>query len=849
MLDDTAGQHLASTLRCSFGGASVQDHADIRGFIERQALPDQAGNDAGQRVAHAGRGHGRRAEGTQRDPAVRRADQRAEALENDHGSVPAGQFAHRREAIALNLGGVDAQQASGLTGVRRQDPVTSLLPMLRQPIQAVGIEHERLLASDQPVPHGIRPVRASQSGPQRDDIGTRNQCVKALAVFAIGPHGLGQPGGQRGGVLDPGGHGDEPRAGLQRGSCGQQRRPGHPVITTDDQYVAEVALVGGRTARRQKTCRSFRVEQNRVHFLALERCVGNIQSSQRHRPRPVAGRAGQQTPLDRDEGDGCIGTDGDSHRLSGIRIQTRRDVERQDRRGTAVDRLEPSRDVLANLLIEAGAEYPIDDEVGPGESRIEFIRAMHGPARLMPGRPCFASFALQPLRIGQSDQVHIETGGAGFPGHDIAIAAVVTAPADHDDPACVREATAQRLERRAAGALHQLETGDAELFDRVRVDRPALIGPIYSVSMSHGSDYTSRPGADEGRDVADLKREIQAWGRELGFQQVGISDLGLDEAEADLEAWLAEGRHGEMEWMVRHGRKRSRPAELVPGTKSVVTVRMDYLPEAATDPLKLASMTDRACISRYALGRDYHKVMRGRLKKLAGRIEDAVGAFGHRVFTDSAPVLEKPLAAKAGLGWIGKHTNLLNRHAGSWFFLGEIYTDLALEPDSPVRDHCGSCRRCIDICPTDAITAPYQLDARRCISYLTIELKGAIPVEFRKAIGNRVYGCDDCQAVCPWNRYAQFSREDDFRPRDGLDAPRLVDLFGWDEEEFLSRTEGSAIRRIGHDRWLRNLAVGLGNAPTSNEVIRALRARSDHPAEMVREHVAWALEQHDASCG
>lgn len=345
-------------------------------------------------------------------------------------------------------------------------------------------------------------------------------------------------------------------------------------------------------------------------------------------------------------------------------------------------------------------------------------------------------------------------------------------------------------------------------------------------------------------DAEALKARIRQWGRELGFQQVGFADTELDDAEADLDRWLAEGRHGEMEWMGRHGTKRTRPAELVPGTRSVIVVRMDYLPAAATPAEDLLAKPDAACISRYAVGRDYHKVVRSRLKKLAGRIEADIGPFGHRVFTDSAPVMEKPLAAKAGLGWIGKHTNLLNRHAGSWFFLGEIYTDLELPPDRPVTDHCGSCRRCIDICPTRAITSPYRLDARRCISYLTIELKGAIPVEFREAIGNRVYGCDDCQMVCPWNRYAQFSAEDDFSPREGLDAASLIELFGWDEHEFLQRTEGSAIRRIGHERWLRNLAVGLGNAPSTRDVIEALEQRLDHPSALVREHVRWALSRH-----
>jgi len=342
----------------------------------------------------------------------------------------------------------------------------------------------------------------------------------------------------------------------------------------------------------------------------------------------------------------------------------------------------------------------------------------------------------------------------------------------------------------------------------------------------------------------ELVDAIRRWGRELGFQQVAIADTDLGEYEARLDVWLEQGHHGEMDWMAAHGRKRSRPELLHPGTRSVIVVRMDYLPPAATPVEDLIEQADKACISRYAIGRDYHKVLRSRLKKLAQRIENAIGPFGHRVFTDSAPVLEKPLAEKAGLGWIGKHTNLLNRQAGSWFFLGELYTDLPLPADEPVRDHCGSCRRCIDVCPTRAIIAPYQLDARRCISYLTIELKGSIPVEFRQAMGNRIYGCDDCQMVCPWNRYAQFSGEDDFQPRQDLDAGDLVELFGWDEATFLERTEGTAIRRIGHERWLRNLAVALGNAATTTAVLAALQARAEHPSALVREHVAWALARH-----
>jgi epoxyqueuosine reductase len=345
-------------------------------------------------------------------------------------------------------------------------------------------------------------------------------------------------------------------------------------------------------------------------------------------------------------------------------------------------------------------------------------------------------------------------------------------------------------------------------------------------------------------DHADLAGRIKTWGRSLGFQEVGIADTDLGEAEARLHDWLALGYQGEMGYMARHGTKRSRPAELVPGTLRVISVRMDYLPEPqAAIAARLADPT-AAFISRYALGRDYHKVLRRRLQRLAGRIGEEVGAVGYRIFVDSAPVLEKPLAQRAGLGWIGKHTNLINARAGSWFFLGELYTDLPLPADAPARDHCGRCRACIDVCPTGAIVAPYRLDARLCISYLTIELKGPIPEPLRPLIGNRIYGCDDCQLVCPWNRFARPTSESDFAPRHGLDATTLLRLFAWDEAEFLHRTQGSAIRRIGHPAWLRNIAVALGNAPPSPAVDRALAARLDHPSALVREHVEWALERH-----
>ena len=348
-----------------------------------------------------------------------------------------------------------------------------------------------------------------------------------------------------------------------------------------------------------------------------------------------------------------------------------------------------------------------------------------------------------------------------------------------------------------------------------------------------------------GRDWAALAADIATWGTELGFQAIGISDTELSTEEGHLLRWLSAGRHGTMDYMGKHGTARARPAELVPGTVRIISVRMNYWPEAAANAGATLADGHSAYIARYALGRDYHKVLRARLQKLADRIRHEVGDFGYRVFTDSAPVLEVALAAKAGLGWRGKHTLLLTRDMGSYFFLGEIYTNLPLPVTAPVSGHCGNCTACIDVCPTGAIVAPYELDARRCISYLTIELQGAIPEELRPLIGNRVYGCDDCQLACPWNRFAKGSGEADFSAvRHGLDRASLVELFAWTETEFRTRMEGSAIRRIGYERWLRNLAVGLGNAPRSTDVVAALERRRDDPSPLVREHVAWALARH-----
>lgn len=344
-------------------------------------------------------------------------------------------------------------------------------------------------------------------------------------------------------------------------------------------------------------------------------------------------------------------------------------------------------------------------------------------------------------------------------------------------------------------------------------------------------------------NLIELAELIKAWAGQLGFSQAAISDVDLTIAEQQLAEWLANNFHGEMEYMTKHGKKRTRPGELISGTIRVISVRLDYLSQPMESAKDTLTNSQLGYISRYALGRDYHKVIRRKLQKLADKISGEVGEFGYRAFCDSAPVMEKALAQQSGLGWLGKHTNILTRDHGSWFFLGELYTDLPLPTDAPVAAHCGSCTACIAACPTGAIIAPYKLDARRCISYLTIELSGPIPLEFRPLIGNRIFGCDDCQLVCPWNKYAKLSAEPDFAIRNNLDTLTLIELFSWDEKKFLQQTEGSAIRRIGYIQWLRNIAVALGNAKSTVEIINSLQANRNG-SQLVQEHINWALNQH-----
>ncbi len=346
-------------------------------------------------------------------------------------------------------------------------------------------------------------------------------------------------------------------------------------------------------------------------------------------------------------------------------------------------------------------------------------------------------------------------------------------------------------------------------------------------------------------DGAKLVRDIRRWAQALGFDEIGIANTDLSGHEARLMQWLNEGMHGDMEFMARHGTKRCHPTELIPDTISIISVRMNYLPQQTILPQQVLRQPTTAYIARYALGRDYHKLMRKRLQKLADRIERSIGTFCYRAFVDSAPVMEKAIAEKAGLGWTGKHTLNLNRETGSWYFLGELYTNLPLPVSKPTQKHCGDCKRCIDVCPTHAIVAPYRLDAKRCIAYLTIELKGSIPVDLRPLIGNRIFGCDDCQLVCPWNRFAKTSADPAFQVKNKLDSSELIDLFKWTEQEFVARTQGTVLYRLGYERWLRNIAVGLGNAPYSADIVTALIVRSDYPSALVQEHVTWAIDQQE----
>ena len=566
---------------------------------------------------------------------------------------------------------------------------------------------------------------------------------------------------------------------------------------------------------------------------------------------------GKQAQFQADQGDRQLRTHSDGQHLAGIGAEPGRNIHRQYRQTTDIQQPDSLGIRFAYCALQTRAKQSIEHHALQLDALAPGLHRHTSSQRMVTGQ---RGIALQLRRIADRQHLHPPACTQRQGRHQIAVTCVITAPGQHRQHASIRPTPAQSAPDSMRGATHQFKTRRAGC-DQSRIQLTHLGGAVQrqgkivrrmqhaSAPMSGRIIPTCAPVTcphmnTDTLDLIALAQSIKDWGRELGFQQVGIADVQLGEHEAHLQRWLDAGYQGEMDYMAAHGSKRSHPDELVPGTLRVVSLRMDYLP-GDTQMAQRLGEPEKAYVSRYALGRDYHKLIRKRLQQLAERIQQQIGPFGYRAFVDSAPVLEKAIAEQAGLGWIGKNTLVLNRKAGSYFFLGELFVDLPLPVDPPhASEHCGRCTACMDICPTAAFVGPYVLDARRCISYLTIELKGSIPEELRAPIGNRVFGCDDCQMVCPWNRFAKPTEQNDFQPRHSLDNAELAELFCWSEDEFLSRTEGSPLRRAGYERWLRNLAVGLGNAPSSIPVLEALKARREHPSELVREHVEWALARH-----
>lgn len=648
-------------------------------------------------------------------------------------------------------------------------------------------------------------------------------------------------GEQRGEVLGPSYDTDEPRADPLGGFAREPHRPAGAVIAADHQHVPVQPFVGGGNARRQAVGDIRLRDPSRLDGQIVGQLVRHVERFEDQFADDGGPGAGKKPWLEADEGHGQRRAHHGTGGCAGVGDEPRGDIHGHDRRSGGIHRGDGVGERSLGCARKSDTKERIHDQIR--FPRSDLFGCKNFTARLPPGG-CGGSRRASFARRFERGNTNVKPGLAGEPCDDIPVAAVVPA-AGIDEPASrFGPARVDRGKRRLPGPLHQqlagqvggggtpIEFGQFASAVKRRGKR------IHEIIIKMTVDVQNSPGT---KDYTRLAEQLHGWACELGFDAVGVSDIALDEAEARLERWLAEERHGEMGWMERHGRKRSRPAELLPGTLRVISVRMNYL--STTQGEALAALANPECgyIARYALGRDYHKLVRKRLQKLADKIGEAAGAHGYRVFSDSAPVLEKPLAAKAGLGWVGKHTLVLERSAGSYFFLGEIYTDLPLPVNRPASAHCGSCRRCIDICPTGAITAPGELDARRCIAYLTIEHRGPIPVELRPLIGNRVFGCDDCQLVCPWNRYARQSREAAFAPRESLRSPKLVELFGWSEARFLAETEGNPLRRIGYTGFLRNVAVALGNAPPSTAVKAALEARLNDDSELLREHIRWAL--------
>lgn len=815
----------------------------------RGTLREQGGGYAGQHIAHTGTRHTGITGAHQPRPLVS-ANQCAGTLEQNRPAVALLQAGESPHPLTLDIRCRHTQQAPGFARMRCQHPVVTLHRVSSQQIERIGINYQRQTRGQDPAEQLTRPVIAAETRPDRDQCRASQQLIELAGFEHPATHQLRPPRDHSTDILGPRGDAHETGTRTQCRFAGKPHRAAHTLITADHQHMPVTALVTAACPRRQHP-----PEQLRTGTLQLRADPGGIhgpdtQIAVRNPAAAIRPGAQVQTLFQTDKGRGEVRAHRHTLNRAARAMQARRDIDRKHRQTRTVNRRHRIGIATLDGTLQPRAEQCIDTESRTIEAEISrqkvFSRTAGGQKILVGGR----RITLQRGRVRDRQHAHLQPGSKCQLRDDIAVATVVAAAAKYHPVIRSRESFARGTESHLPGPLHQFVTGNALLLNRDTIELAHLVRRVYPLrhthpviiiccSMSHQS-ISEQPRSDP----AALAAAIKQFAAELGFQQTGISDIDLAADEEHLQAWLAQGRHGEMGYMERHGTRRSRPAELVPGTVSVISVRMDYLPDEDRDPRDRLEQSEQAYVSRYALGRDYHKLIRNRLQKLADRVAELAGPFGYRVFTDSAPVLEKALARNAGLGWIGKHTNLINKDAGSWFFLGEIYTDLPLPPDSVTDNHCGTCTACLDCCPTNAIVAPYEVDARRCISYLTIELHDAIPVELRELIGNRIYGCDDCQLFCPWNKFAEPTGEGDFAPRHGLDDSSLAELFAWSEAEWEARTAGSAIRRIGYERWLRNIAVALGNADTSDEIIAALTARAEHDSALVREHVSWALGRH-----
>jgi epoxyqueuosine reductase len=844
----------------------VHQYSIPRRLRTLEPLGEQCTDQSGQHITHSGHGHARIAitaecQGSTPYSLAGTGNQAADPLEYQRTAKASDQPSTGIDPVSLHRCRIATKQSARLCRMRCQHAMPTQGRRhagLRQHVQRVGIEHAGPSTVQGSVEQPSAPDGPAQ--PRTHDDGSSLFQRGQITVLLVDTtrHYFRAACENRWHVLAARQHGDLACASAQGGFSGKHDGPTHSVIAPQQKQMSEHSFMGRTWARRQHLLPACQVKA--LCHGQFERWPRLYQAGKFQLTHLIRPLGGEQPGVEGDEGDGHVRPDRAALHDSTVRMQATGNIDGHYRQTGPIDFLDGIAINTAYGALQPGAQQGIQQYAA--HFRIDVPGTDIHPG--LPGPLCgLRRVTPEPCERRNGVNLHFPPGLLREQGNQVAITGIVATTTENRESSGFGPAPQQRSPGGLCGALHELQSGYAGL-DNGGI-QTARLGSGKKLAGQFGSSghvnapilwQNHRPACHRlaimpisAPPPAELARAIGDMAKALGFQQTGISEPDLAQHERWLDAWLSAGYQGEMQWMASHGTKRTRPAELVPGTRRVISVRMDYLPGDTLMARRL-SQPDVAYISRYALGRDYHKLMRRRLQQLAEGIQALIGPFGYRAFVDSAPVMERALAAQAGLGWIGKNSMLLNRHAGSFFFLGELFTDLPLPVDtSDAEDHCGRCTACLDRCPTDAFVDARVLDARRCISYLTIELKGAIPEGLRPLMGNRVFGCDDCQLVCPWNRFAKASREEDFAPRHRLDQAELVELFRWDEEQFLRYTEGSPIRRIGHERWLRNLAVGLGNATTSIPVIEALRARLTHPSALVQEHVAWALARHGVSSG